>query len=405
MRLVATLLTLELCAAYVQLNVKHVARMKGTFAHLYGTVIFESTPANLTLQFLKGHGGTRESLLTLSRHCLPGTAPCLNEGDQYVLFTAAPALRLVLIRGSTYQLPTDVNVLSKVAIDAYFARFYGSCHTMQDAYSCEPWASELSKVTTADEHTAIQRFFDEYDHQLSALEGLYDELYKSHEVTGHSYESAIPLFLTALVHASTRDSANIALTATSSLEPDVSLDIQAANYEAFRSLMTSPSANGSRRSLQQFSTNAGISFCMNNGFLTSYTTVWDGWNDCCGAVCGDNDANTCSGTCGSYAPDCSSSCTGMCGPSCNSCWPGICGDCCLWRGCYQHDNDCASYISMSCIGRSVQAVENHLESFGSRSRWCVNGYRTSTSGNSGGNTCRCEYDTNRRLLSLKKCIS
>ena len=377
---------------------KHKTRLSGALLHAHGRLGFESTPANLTLDILRDDGTVEEELMTLSRHCLPGTGHCLSETDQYVLLTAAPDLRVVTVRGSSYGLPITVDVHSKPAIDAYFSRFRGVCEGQaQDPYACEPWADELTQLT--DEQATLEVFFAKYDRHLAALKALYATLYEQHDVTGRSHDSAIPLFVTAMTHASAMGADKPQHERLFEPEPNGGDEKESARYEAFRAVMLSaPSSDdesAARRSLQSFSTNRGINFCMNGGFVTSYTTNWYGWNNCCGSVCGNNDRNTCSGTCGSYSPDCSNSCNGMCGPSCDNCWPGICGDCCLWHGCYDHDNDCASYASTTCFARSVQAVEQQVESFSSRSAWCVDGYKgggsSSSSSSYGTDTCRCEF--------------
>ena len=381
--------------------------MKGAFRHEHGRLGFESTPANLTLNILSQDGATvEEELMTLSRHCLPGLKHCPSENEQYVLLTAAPNLRVVHVRDRSYTLPATVDVHSKPAIDAYFGRFRGVCKDTQgrDPYACEPWADELEQL--ADEHANLEVFYANYDNHLSALKKLYKMLYEQHEVTGRSHDSAIPLFVTAMTHATAMDAdkpphENL-------FEPELIGDEQeSARYEAFRAMLSAPlEESATHRSLQTFSTNRGINFCMNGGFVTSYTTDWYGWNNCCGAVCGNNERNTCSGQCNSYSPDCSNLCNGMCGPSCNDCWPGICGDCCLWRGCYQHDEDCTDYASVSCVARTVQAVENQIESTSSRSVWCVDGYRSSGSsgGGNGADTCRCECLTVTNLHVSILCL-
>ena len=239
----------------------------------------------------------------------------------------------------------------------------------------------------------MDAFLAEHEQTLAPLVDIYGELFNTHAVTGLSHEAAIPLFMTAL----TFDSGAKRMRADTPSEPP-SLEGSAPhgflrgktaaqgedteNYQAFREAMVPASE---RRALQYFSTNRGLNFCMNGGYINSYTTRWSPWNDprgpCCGTVCGNVATDRCDGTCGSYSPDCSNDCDGMCGPSCNECWPGICGDCCLWKGCWQHDYDCDctfSFACPSCIGRTIQAVENQVESFSSRQSWCLDGYREPT---------------------------
>ena len=299
----------------LHLDLKRTDRIKGTLTHPQGKLLFDSTPSNMTLDVadVDAAPGTADELMTLSRHCLPGTGRCPKEEDQLVILTT-PMVRLVLLRGKTFALPDDVDVRSKTSITRFFGRWRGPCEGQQ----CEPWSDELVQLGAEEEHAAIESYYHEYDTHLAALQQLYHTLFQEHAVTGSSHDSSIPLFVTALTHASA--------TGDSKKPPErlferAADDEEDVRYEAFREAMTAKDWESTRRSLQQFSTNRDVNcesmqcnhsrlsridrsrclntVCMNGGWVTSYTTNWYGWDNCCGSVCGDNDANVCAGDCGS----------------------------------------------------------------------------------------------------------
>eukprot|EP01045_Picozoa_sp_COSAG04_P023643 COSAG04_NODE_2840_length_3499_cov_1.335000_2_plen_280_part_00 len=181
----------------LHLDLKHTNRIKGTLAHPQGKLHFDSTPSNMTLDVadVDAASGMAHELMTLSRHCLPGTGRCPKEENQLVILTT-PTVRLVLLRGKTFALPDDVDVRSKTSITRFFGRWRGACE------GCEPWSDELVQVGAEEEYAAIESFYHEYDAHMAALQQLYHTLYQERAVTGSSHDSSIPLFVTALTHAS-----------------------------------------------------------------------------------------------------------------------------------------------------------------------------------------------------------
>ena len=333
----------------LQLKLKHEKRMMGTFYHSHGYLEFESTPSNFSVNIADKVGEVKD-LMSCSRHCLPGTAPCLDhpEINQYLILATAPSTKIVQIRGTTFKLPPDLDVRSKRAVDAFFRKFQRRCAVKDtpanDIYWCMPWSLELSRIDENDEHAAIERFYIDYADDLRGLTELYGAMYGKHSITGHSLPSAIPLYMMALTHSSWKADDARKLSAVHELlvhsptNPDDADD----TYDAFRGAM-SPMAESGRRSLQSFSTNSNINFCMDHvskrtalilyifsavfkqwpqGYINSYTTSWNGWNNnCCGDPCQTRPGH-CGGTCGRYSPNCGGECAGMCGPGCDSCWPG-----------------------------------------------------------------------------------
>eukprot|EP01047_Picozoa_sp_COSAG01_P049447 COSAG01_NODE_4903_length_4639_cov_3.876679_2_plen_387_part_00 len=339
------------------LHVKTEHHLHGSFDHQFGRTEFKSTPSNLTVDSYYSDQGGKVELLSISAHCVPDTE-CATS---YKIFTACKT-RLLMLNSKLYHVPLGVNTRHLPSIEKLFAA----------------GTSDLTETADAETQVDINQCYKDFQHHLGApLQSIYDTMYNEYEVTGLSHESAIPLYLTAMALSSA---------GLDGVTPDPNIkhvpvvtdhttDGTDASYHAFREAMVTKSQ---RRSLQRFSTNSNINFCMSRGYVNrgDYTFAAKGskndWSTCCGRICGDVRDNKCKGTCGSYKPDCGNSCLGMCGPSCSTCWPGICGDCCKWKGCYQHDQDCNSFISSSCIGRTVQAVWQQASHYGQR-KWCLNG--------------------------------